>query len=277
MRFFYFLFIAVLTFVFLNASSSGPAAVQGRDRTGSPIANGNCSNCHFGGDFGTSVIAQLLKDSVEVDNYIPGETYQFRISIPTTIKPSSYGFQAVALTGEDNTSAGSFSAIPSNTQVTTTNNRDYFENSQRLPDSTYTVDWIAPESGTGDVRFYAAGNAVNNANASNGDDPAVLDQALTITESTVNSLFDRSRINLDWQIFPNPVSTILFLNLEASKQEDYTLRVVDLQNRVLRMESWSVKAGTQTWRMDAEDLRPGLYLIQLINNNQVFSRKFVKQ
>ena len=78
MKYFYLLFLVGLTFVFFNSSSSGPAAVQGRDRTGSPVANGNCSNCHFGGNFGTSVIAQLLKDSVESSDhmshwYIAGE------------------------------------------------------------------------------------------------------------------------------------------------------------------------------------------------------------
>ncbi|MEM6378645.1 MAG: choice-of-anchor V domain-containing protein [Bacteroidota bacterium] len=277
MKYFYLLFLVGLTFVFFNSSSSGPAAVQGRDRTGSPVANGNCSNCHFGGDFGTSVIAQLLKDSVEVDNYIPGETYQFRISIPTTIRPSSYGFQAVALTGEANTTAGTFSNLPENTQVTTINQRDYLENSQRLPDSTYTIDWVAPEVGTGAVRFYAAGNAVNNASGSSGDDPAVLDQALSIAEGAVSSIFNRDALQLEWQVFPNPVQERLFLRVEVPKRQTYTVRIVDLQNRVIQSAPWTVTPGTQNWRAEIDDLIPGIYLVQLISENQIYSRKIVKQ
>lgn len=277
MKYIYLFFILSLTLVFLNSSSSGPAAVQGRDRTGSPIANGNCSNCHFGGDFGTSVLAQLLKDSALVDNYIPGETYQFRISIPTTVKPGSYGFQAVALTGETNASAGAFSNIPVNTQITTLNERDYLENSQRLPDSTYLIDWVAPEAGTGDVRFYVAGNAVNNAIGSSGDDPAVLDQALTISESTVNSLFRKTALQPDWQVFPNPVTDQLFLRLASPKRQLYTVRIVDMQNRILQKVSWSVASGTQNWRTNMENLVPGIYLVQLIDENQVYSRKIIKQ
>lgn len=276
MKIVYFVFSVGLAYVFFASSSSGPAAVQGRDRTGSPVANGNCSNCHFGGDFGTSVIAQFLKDSVEVDAYIPGETYQFRISIPTRIQPSSYGFQAVALTGEANTSAGSFSKLPSNIQITTINDRNYLEHSQRLPDSTYTIDWVAPEAGTGDVRFYAAVNATNNASASNGDDPAVLDQALTIMESTVNSTFSSNDLRLQWNVFPNPLQAQLFLTLEATKRQDYTVRLVDMQNRVLQLEQWSVAPGTQSWMTNTEGLVPGIYLVQLISDGQVFSRKLIK-
>ncbi|GAB5553111.1 MAG: hypothetical protein Sapg2KO_27020 [Saprospiraceae bacterium] len=277
MKIVYFLFFVGLAYVFFASSSSGPAAVQGRDRTGSPVANGNCSNCHFGEDFGTSAVAQFLKDSVEVDAYIPGETYQFRISIPTRVKPSSYGFQAVALTGESNTSAGDFSNLPANLQVTTINDRDYLEHSQRLPDSTYTIDWVAPEAGTGDVRFYAAVNAVNNASASNGDDPAVLEQALTIVESTVNSTFNPDDLRLQWSVFPNPLQSQLFVTLEVAKRQDYTVRVVDMQNRTLQSEQWSVTPGTQSWMTSTENLVPGIYLVQLISDGQVFSRRVIKQ
>lgn len=277
MKYIYFLFLACLTLVFFNSSSSGPAAVQGRDRTGSPLATGNCSNCHAGNGFGTSVLAQLLKDDVPVATYIPGESYQLRISIPTTTPPSAYGFQAVALTGEDNATAGTFSNPPQNTQVTTLNERNYFEQSQRLPDSTITVDWIAPTVGTGEVRFYAAGNAVNGANGSGGDDAAVLDQALTIAESTVSSIFNRNELQLDWQVFPNPVQNQLFLRLEAPKRQVYTIRVVDMQNRLLQAESWTVAPGTQNWRTNISDLVPGIYLVQLIGENQIYSRKVVKR
>ena len=258
MKYIYLLFLVGLTFVFFNSSSSGPAAVQGRDRTGSPVANGNCSNCHTGGNFGTSVIAQLLKDSAVVDNYIPGETYQFRISIPTTIKPSSYGFQAVALTGEANASAGTFSNLPENTQVTTINQRDYLENSRRLPDSTYTIDWVAPAAGTGAVRFYAAGNAVNNASGSSGDDPAVLDQALTITEGAVSSIFNTDALQLDWQVFPNPVQGQLFLSVEAPKRQVYTVRIVELQNRIIQSAPCAVTPGTQNWSTNIKHCVPGI-------------------
>ena len=250
--------------------------MQGVDRTGSPIGSGSCSNCHLGGNFGTEVDVQLLKDGETVRNYIPGETYTLRVEIATTIPPNRYGFQAVALSGEDNVNGGSFGDSPSGTRLTDIDGRTYFEHSTKLTSNRIEIDWIAPASGSGDIRFYASGNAVNNASGSGGDDPDMLDQPLTISESTVSNTSNLLQLDIDWMLYPNPAQELVNVQVQLERSADYDLRIIDQQNRVLQLQSLSLRVGENQLQLDVNDLPGGIYYLQLYNNSGISTRKLVK-
>jgi hypothetical protein len=260
-----------------TANSGGAGAAQRIDRTGSPLGSGSCSNCHTGGNFGTEVSVRLLQNGETIEAYVPGEEYELEIGISTNGGAERYGFMAVALAGEDNSSAGTFGTPPEATQITTLNNRNYFEHANKLETDTITIAWTAPAEGTGTVRIYAAGNAVNNASGSLGDDADKLDEPVEIQESTVSSIASLDRLGVDWMVFPNPAIDRIQAQVRLQERAVFQLRLTDIQNRTLQSQSVSLGAGTHTLESNLSNLSPGLYFWQLISPEGISTRKFVKR
>ncbi len=275
-RIIYSIFILATAFALLS-HSSGAGAVQRLDRTGSPIGTGSCASCHTGGNFGTEVVATLLQDDVEVSSYVPGEEYILRIEINTSNAPSRYGFQAVALATGDNITAGSYGTLPEGTRSIDVNDRTYVEHATKLSEGTINIPWVAPDAGTGEVRFYAAGNAVNNAAGSAGDDPDILDQALRIAEGAVSSTNALAQLRIQWMLYPNPSNGVINAKIEMDRSQQYQLRLIDQQNRLLGSRSVRLNTGENrlNWQMD--NLPSGLYFLQLVNERGVSTRKFIHQ
>ncbi|MCR9172101.1 MAG: T9SS type A sorting domain-containing protein [bacterium] len=182
--------IAVLSFVLLGAGlisasysskkmsnktapprSGGLASVQFQDRTGSPISSGTCGNCHSGGTFGTSVTIEV-KDAGNnvITSYTPGTTYTVEYTINTTSgTPSGYGMQSVIL-NSSNGGAGTYGTVnTANSQISPLNGVDYFEQQGAQAAGFFSVDWTAPNAGTGDVSIYSVGVAINGNGNTSGD------------------------------------------------------------------------------------------------------------
>lgn len=165
---------AVVALVFLacllSAYPEGPAERDGIDRTGSPIntIEQRCGTCHRGGSYDPDLSIELLEGGERVRSYIPGSTYTLRLATAATGSPAAYGFQAVAL-ADDLSAAGTYGEPPAGFQVTELDGRPYLEHGERQPSSSVEIAWTAPEAGTGTVTIYAAGNAVNGADGSSGD------------------------------------------------------------------------------------------------------------
>lgn len=261
--------------VVILANSGGPGATNGQDRTGSPFANGDCASCHFGGDYGTEVTARLLLDNAEVDSYIPGETYTFQIKINTNAPAVRYGFQAVAISESTNANAGEFSEAPSGTQITDINGRFYFEHATKLTRDSFEIAWTAPQTGSGPVNFYVAGNAVNNANGSGGDDSDVLDEPLNIQEAITSGISQFQNWDVDWQIYPNPVSDQLEISISSIQSRQLQIRLLNFQGNIIQAQP--VNPGTQSIRLFLKNQPAGLYFIQLFDGKQTTSKRIIKQ
>ncbi|HKK75546.1 MAG TPA: choice-of-anchor V domain-containing protein [Saprospiraceae bacterium] len=261
--------------ILMIANSGGPGAITGRDRTGSPIASGSCNNCHIGGDYGTEVSVSLLQDSREVQEYIPGQAYTFKVKINTNNPAERYGFQAVALTDQNNDNAGVFGTPPAGTQITNLNGRAYFEHANKLQVDSMEIEWVAPEAGTGTVEFYAAGNAVNNASGSGGDDSDVLDVPLTVTESVASGLTAVRQLNLDWQIFPNPAREQVWIQVNGPQPAaGLQIRLLDARGLILQEQALDLFTNGQS--ISLGKITSGLYYLQLFNSEGVTTKRFLK-
>ena len=104
----YSLFFAFLSIILFLNFSGGPARTQSQDRTGGPFSPAPCQTCHTAGAFSPELIVEILDGDDAITDYEPGKTYTFRATINTTGSPAEYGFQAVALSGQDNVNAGTF-------------------------------------------------------------------------------------------------------------------------------------------------------------------------
>ena len=257
-------------------NSSGPASVQGLDRTGSPLSPGPCQTCHNSGAFSPSLALQVLDNATPVEEYEPGKTYRLRVEASTSGNPAGYGFQAVALTGDANLQAGAFTNPGDGIKVTPLNGRQYAEHSMRRTSNVFEVDWTAPEAGAGEVRFYSAIVAANGNSNQSGDGSVFLTNPVTLSEGMVSSTGENGLFEA-FSIFPNPVENRLQLHIQSREQGEYQLRVVGLTGQTILERRIELTSGRQLAEVDVSGLPDGVYTIQATDGKRMSSRRMVKQ
>lgn len=265
-----------LAFLFYDASS-GVAAVQGVDRTGSPVSVSGCDACHSGGNFETSISLEILDGGTPVNSYEPGKTYTYQVTIDASNEPSGYGFQTVALAAADDTNAGSFGTAPNGTQITSLAGRDYFEHSRRNSSNSWSIEWTAPAAGTGEVNLYAAANAVDGNGSTGGDDPARLATPLVLDENTTSSFSSPEELELRMNVFPNPIRDHLYLEITGSKVDRLMLRLLDASGQIVRSELLTLVNGQSSREITVQALPAGLYFLNLSDGQKVKTRIVMKK
>ncbi|MCS6934007.1 MAG: T9SS type A sorting domain-containing protein [Chitinophagales bacterium] len=191
----YLLFSVASVWFLFSSNSGGIATVGNSDRTGSPGSAGVCGNCHSGGAFGQvtlSIQVFQVGTNTPVTSYVGGTTYDMRVTVNhTSGSPAGFGFQMTCLTTPGNSPAGSYSNLASNVKQKTITTgtytgRTYVEHNGVTNNNVFNFRWTAPPAGTGTVRFYAAGNAVNGASGTSGDNSGVA--SITLIELTPLSI-----------------------------------------------------------------------------------------
>ena len=276
LRTFYAFFLLIGTALLWMNNSTGPASVQGLDRTGSPLSPGPCQTCHSAGSFSPTLTLEILDGDAAVTTYEPGKTYRLQVQANAMGTPAGYGFQAVALTGNNETQAGGFTNPDNGIKITPLNGRQYAEHSMRRTSNTFEVDWTAPEAGTGDVRFYSSVVAANGNNSSGGDGSSFLTSPVTLSEGAVSST-ENNELFEAFSAFPNPVESQLNLRFQSSRPAEYQLRIVNLQGQSLLERPIEIATGEQVQRLDVGTLPAGVYTVQVTDGKGVSSRKVVKR
>lgn len=152
------------TFGLLN--SSGPP----NNRCAAPPTFAACNQCHSGADLNSGAGAfTVFAPSV----YTPGQTYTLLIELQDP-SAARWGFEITAL-DEDLNGAGNFTPINNEVQVSATGNVEYAKHTStgtspgQTTEKSWQVEWTAPATNIGPVRFYAAGNAANANSSTSGD------------------------------------------------------------------------------------------------------------
>lgn len=272
MRAIYMLFFVLSCGILFLGNSSGPGAVQGKDRTGGPLAEGFCGNCHAAGAFSPTMTLELLQNGTVVNGYEAGQSYTMRVTVNAQSGAQVYGFQAVALAGAGNDQAGSFSPV-AGTQLTTLNGRDYIEHSQRSNSNVFEIPWTAPSTSAGEVKFYAATVAANNANGSGGDGAVFLTSPTVLSDLTVNTR-ELPALATRLNAFPNPVIDQLNLQVEVEATSDAMVRIYNMLGQPVQQEKIVLAPGTNNLSYDLSKLVAGQYTVE-ISNETAASRTMV--
>lgn len=269
--------------LFLN-SSGGAASGQDNGYTGAPIKGGGkeltCQNCHNGGSFNSSATLAAFDSlgTTAVTSYQPDKVYTLRLTITAGAgTPSAYGFQMIDILKSDSSNVKGFLAKASQAAniniATTSKGRTYAEHGSRLSSNVVNVKWKAPAAGKGVVSFYAVGNAVNGVNGSGGDNgTASVTIDLRETTSAVNDLATKVTIN----IAPNPTSDRADIFLASKESRNLQVRLTDITGRIVLTDYWKVSEGDNQKSVDLHNVAKGAYLIQLIENQDVISKKIIK-
>lgn len=252
-------------------SSGGAGAIQGADRTGGPVSQGFCSQCHNGGSFGTDVqvfLTDLNGDTIS--EYVPETAYTLKVTVIGE-GAARYGFQSVALdTG--NEGSGAYGMAANGSQITSVSGRDYFEHSSPSTSGEWEIEWTAPSSGTGPVTFYAAGNAVNGNFAMSGDQPDTT--SLTIAESQTSSLKDRQLTNIQMELAPNPAQDYISIRWSNDVVTPRSLRIFDAAGHILLERD--ITGADEILNQPIWDYPAGIYMVQISAQEGFQSKRFVK-
>jgi hypothetical protein len=254
----------------------GPGKVQGKERTGSPVADGTCGNCHIGGAY--KALTKLTftdANNNPVTKYKSGQTYNLNILVTgeaETIGGSPavlFGFQGIALNNQ-NQSTGVFT-IPSIVQTVKIGGRDVIEHKTPKGFGSWDVTWTAPPKNTGAVKFYFCGNAANGGNGSAGDKAAPV--LLTLEEATATI----EDLGIQFLRFNNLiVGERLSIDYFTEKTSDFTFNIYDINGNILYSQKQRINQGEANTEINLSNLPNGLFILSIQNGDKLISKKFVK-
>lgn len=193
-------------------------------RTGAP-GESTCatSNCHDGTvNSGSATIELGLMNDLTA--YTLGATHTVSISIDGAQSAARNGFEIVALDAQ-NANVGEWILSGDDKRTRSAGGKDYVTQTRDgSGQSSWEIDWKAPESDAGDVTFYLAYNDANDNGGSSGDN--IYTTTLTVAAevaSSINTISSLEKIS----IYPNPVKTQINLKIHLSKA---TLLTATLRN-----------------------------------------------
>lgn len=165
-RLYKFLPIVILpAILILYANSAGSPG----GKTGSPgDSNATCTQCHSGT---ASSVSGWITTNIPAEGYTPGGSYVITAT-GTHSGVVKFGFE---LTAETSAGAkiGTFTiSEPTRTQLVNVNKAVTHTQAGNVPTgntNTWTMNWTAPASNVGQIRFYAAFNAANGNGNNTGD------------------------------------------------------------------------------------------------------------
>lgn len=81
----------------------------------------------------------------------------------------------------------------------------------------------------------------------------------------------------DIRVYPNPVSSVVHIEVMAKSPVNYTVMLFDLSGRLVRESLQQAGTGISRADLDVAGLMPGIYLLRLTNGNGSFVQKLVIQ
>lgn len=252
----------------MSDDAGAPAMV-----TGSPFDGQTCakSNCHTGNT--VTATPGIISSNIPASGYVPGSTYTINATLNQTGN-SCWGFEISpqSLTG---TLLGT--PVITNTITTKIVSTKYVTHKMAgitgTNTKTWTFDWIAPLAGTGNVTFYGAFNICNGNGTKTGD--FIHTSTYSVNEFT-SGVAALNSIEKTFVVYPNPVQEGSQFSVYLDESSDIKMLLTSANGAVLRtLCNENQVRGSYIYEFSKEDLKPGLYIIQLITKDGITSRKIV--
>ena len=280
-------------YLIITGYKEGPALYGGYDCTGGETGLGNPTGCSCHSSFADNGIALTLElDSagVPTTHYSGGKSYTVKITGTNNSGNNLplYGFQLGCIKGPSSlttpVNAGTWMApYPTNVHYAAPNTAYYVlglveQGTQLSPTSgsggngtiySETINWKAPNTGTGTVSFWSVLNAVNGDNSSGGDSWNV--KHMIITEWPSNSgiaSVDENPVQLT--IFPNPARESITISCNLNETAQVEINMFGIDGRMVgNLMSGTLTQGEHNQHITLPStIRPGIYFIQLIAGSQ---------
>ncbi len=232
--------------------------------------------CHNVPDnVGTATIS-ITVDSIGTRYYADSiHKIKVKITNPTTLKN---GFQILALDATNRIVGTWVLTDPTKTQIVAgisfPNRRYVTHQAAGNMQTEWMMSWKAPSASAGNVTFYASVLSANNDGTNQNDKVYTTKKEVTFsTRTATNELADVSF----YQIFPNPATDKVSLTLIASQSHQLNIQITDITGRLVFKEKWQVAIGNNDKIIDLIALPDGVFMIQLIGNQNIVSKKIIKK
>lgn len=276
-----------ITLIILAVSSlSFLSAIMKEDgRAGATASPGetscNTSGCH-NGNLVNSGGGSILIDAPTMTGweYIPGQVYPINVTVAKTgVSLFGFGFEALRSTGANGGMLSITNAVQTRilTAVISGNVRTnvvHKLNGGATPNlHTFTFNWTAPVTGTGDITFYSAGNAANGNGSTSGD--FIYTTSQIVTEST-SGLEDIAN-NYSVQVFPNPAIEKLNIRFKVEEPAFVEIKLVDIAGKVSAMVfSNELSTGDHALHHSIpETFTPGIYFLRIAIGDALMVKRVV--
>ena len=237
--------------------------------TGAP-GEGDCSGCHSGNSPNSDPNGNI---SITIDStngfYIPGKTYPVKVSINYTGK-TRFGFAFTSRQIGSSVHVGNFTSAPNSGVF---NRFEYMAHTRASIDAnnqkTWTFNWKAPDTISGDIQFYVAGVVANANNSETGD--LVYTKSISLKKANSTGLNNISLPVIQLNIFPVPATSFVYIqNINKEAIEEIILH--DIQGKVLHtFNSDYLENADENVRLNiGESLSGGVYFL-MIKHNQHYS------
>jgi hypothetical protein len=103
----------------------------------------------------------------------------------------------------------------------------------------------------------------------------MIDRNQAYTYSGIVTLYPKRR-QIDFSIYPNPVSAVANLELSTDHRETLSVRFIDESGRLVKKMGWAVEPGNNIIPVNVEMMAPGVYQVELTGANTRKGVKLVK-
>ena len=247
----YLLFISIcigLSIFFYPTTSNSNASGSPGGKTGSPTDGTSCTGCHYAGvGTGATIITNIPSSG-----YVPNQVYTITANINQS-GINKFGFE---ITAEE---ANFGSAKKGSFLVTNSNETKFVNNNDAIThkaggtsgsnSKSWSMDWEAPNTGTGAVTFYGSFMAANGDGTNSGD--TYHSANLSVNEGIINSINNISSKN---QMIFNSITKTIELPDNAE------LLVYNMEGKLV--------LSSNKKHISLSHLPNGIYLIKSANNSQ---------
>jgi hypothetical protein len=228
----------------------------------------NCTSCHSGStQSGASInTLTLLSGTTPVTFYTPGSTYN--VGLTMTPNPTRRGFQAVAMNSSDAV-VGTFTALVGARIVS---NRAMHSSTA---DAAWTWKWTAPSTDVGTVTFYVATMKAGGSSNQTGDVVYLSQHVIGSAASISEEIIDKYNFSAGYSATDNSV----LMNFNSLVQGDMYFNLIDLSGRSVFTYSMgqSVVGKNSEKIVLPEDLKNGMYVVNMFVNNNAMEKKIIIQ
>lgn len=105
-------------------------------------------------------------------------------------------------------------------------------------------------------------------------DTSLWSNTFNFSTGTVGIDENNSKVN-DINVFPNPTTGKVNINLDASNQSDIDVLVTDIVGKEVFKDKFNSVSGNNIYSINLSHLPEGLYLIKIISNNNSFTRRII--
>ena len=235
------------------------------------------STCHTGnantGPGTVSITSNALNDE-----YMPGQTYTITVTVDQS-GISKFGFLTlVGYSASANASTGTIQLTnTTETRLRTSGARDYVTHRSAGTSGTnaksWSFDWVAPGSNTGDVTFFASGNATNGQGNRTGDQVYTTSLVLTEMLTSLDPSFNEAP---KVQVFPTFANESVTVRLDNAAYGEMDLQVVNLEGKVVYESREMAKGGQFDKTLFVNSWESGLYYLRVTGEYFASVHKIMK-